>query len=41
MIKAPNERGEAKVSFLPPFDVYPEQIAKIFRVEEIAPMTVV
>ena len=39
---APNERGEAKVSFLyRSTDVYPEQIAQNIQVEEIAPMTVV
>ena len=41
-IKAPNERGEAKVSFLyRSTDVYPEQIAEDIQVEEIAPMTVI
>ncbi len=41
-IKAPNERGEAKVSFLyRSTDVYPEQIAQDIQVDEITPMTVV
>lgn len=39
---APDERGEAQVSFLyRSTDIYPEQIAQDIQVEEIAPMTVV
>lgn len=41
-MNTPDERGEAKVSFLyRSTDIYPDQIAQDIQVEEIAPMTVV
>jgi effector-binding domain-containing protein len=39
---APDERGEAQVSFIyRSTDIYPEQIAQNIQVEDISPMTVV